>query len=222
MPKSEFTKISALSLLAMALIFAFSFLFFTSGFEPLRADEQKLGKNSGFTMRPGDFLAYELKYGNFSEQTVFLFGRRVADASNLSQVIYANCTLVWISGSNISTCINGDGTDIGGSNQTLFSTEFFFFSPWMLALAENFSWKARMLNSITGWQVESFSARLLRKEDFRGRNAYVLEVNETGPLANITKTVWVDTERRIILKEENENYAVEIIRAPFPLGQRAE
>lgn len=216
--KSEWEKLLAVSLLAVLAIFAFSFLFFTAGFKPTYFVEQGLEKNAEFSLRPGDTLVYEAKYNNRTERATFIFGRKALPGSNISRMVYDNCTLAAIQGANASTCIRGDGRD-WDSNQTLSSPVFFFFSPWMLALSENFTWNASVRNGINGEPIQDFSARVGGTGSALGRSAYAVLVREEGIFGVWERKMWIDSKSRILLKEEGENYTVTLIQAPFPLQQ---
>lgn len=212
--KSEFAKITGISFFIVFIIFAFSFIFFTFGFEPIYFEEENLEKNANFSILPGDLLVYEIKYGNQTEKIVFVFGRKIL-SSNITKILYDNCTLAMIQSTNFSTCINADGRN-GETNYTLFPPVFFFFSPWMLAISENFTWKARVYNNINHELIQNFSATVLGTEKILGRNAYIVMVNESGIFDTRDKKVWIDKDYRILLKEQGKNYSVVLIRASLP------
>ncbi len=197
-------------------LFIFSFFFFTANFKPVYYKEQILHKNKIFTPKPGDVLIYEYNILNESGNISFLFWRKVIENRNFT-VIYANCTTVTIAGSNISTCINANGTD-EESNQSL-NSGFFFFAPWMLALSDNFNWKSQVVNSISHEPLENFSVLYIKKTIFLGRDAYVAKVESNGIFGNIEKKIWIDVQNRIVLKEEGKNYTFKLIRAWFPLSE---
>lgn len=213
----SFGKILVISFLIVIGLFALSFLLFTSGFKPSYLTEGALAKNSGFALLPGDSLSYEVSYPDGNGTESFLFGKKQLPSANLSKMAFANCTFVLLVGENLTTCIDSDGRDSEG-NQSI-SPRFFFFSPWMLALSPDFKWSAELRNSITGEAMENFSASAQGNETIFGRNAYIVDVNESGALGNTQKKVWVDMKNRIVLKETGENYSSRIIQAPFPLQQ---
>jgi hypothetical protein len=213
-------KILLISFLAVAALFAFSFLFFASGFKGAYFAELPLEKNSEFQLRPGDSLAYSLHYMNESGTAAFAFGRKQIPGGNFTRPAYANCTLAAILGDNVSTCIYPDGRD-GEGNQSL-EQPFFFFAPWMLALSENFSWSSEMRNSITNEPIEAFLIEAAGSGVVFGRDAYIVDVRQAGALGNTSSKLWIDKRNRILLKEEGQNYTVEIIRAPFPLQPQGE
>lgn len=207
MLKSEFGKIFLLSFFIVAVVFALVFFIFTKNFKPIYIHEQLLTKNAEFSIKPGSLLTYESKYKNESEIIVFTFYN-------------ANCTLTKIKGTNFSTCIGLDGRDEEG-NISL-SLPFFFFAPWMLALSENFSWNAQIYNSMNNEQIGSFSAIVLNMSELKGRRAYVIEINNTNIWGHINKRVWIDEEKRIILREEGANYTIELIQTWIPLQPQVE
>lgn len=209
-----------ISVLLVFAIIAFSYFLFTKNFNPLSIKEETMHKNAAFSPRPGDSIAYNYTYGNESELIIFLFGRKMLSTNNLSNPVFANCTLAAVSGINITTCVGQDGTD-GTWNGSL-SQPFFFFSPWMLAVSENFSWNARMVNRIDGREIGNYSVKYVATDKFRGRSAYVFLISSWGVFGDYEKKVWVDVRNRVMLKEEGENYSIEIIRAYFPLQPQVE
>ncbi len=214
--KSEPARIFAISILLVLGLFAVSFFLFASGASPVSIHEGKLAKNAQFSMRPGDHLSYEIISGNESEIITFLFGREPFRNATIADLEYADCTKVVIKGTNVSTCISPDGTDIGG-NVSLASQAFFFFSPWMLALSPGFSWDVVIENSLTGAPIESVGVRVLGEEEIFGRSAYLAELRDDGIMGNYTKRMWIDKESRVLLKEEGKDYSIIIAQARFPL-----
>lgn len=216
MLKSELLKMFAASLAFMLLILLMSFALFTMNFSPTYVEQDELNKNAAFSLKPGDALEYEIMHGNEAYSASFVFGKKLESIIN-SKITYANCTLATVAGTNISVCINKDGTlDEGNA----FQDRFFFFSEWMLAIGENFSWNSKTLNSISRAPIEEFSVEYAGKDELYGRGAHVFIIHDSGFFGNATKKAWIDLEKRIVLKEEWENYTVEIIRAPFPLQQQ--
>ncbi len=215
--KSELSRIFLLSLFLVLGLMALSFLLFSSGFNPAYVDEAPLPKNAEFAMRPGDGLAYGTDYMNRTDTVAFVFGRKPV-GGNATRIIFANCTLAVIQGSNESVCIAPDGRD-GGDNRSLSSPDFFFFSPWMLALSPGFSWHAELQNSITREPISEFSVSYAGTGTIYGRAAYIVDVNETGFLGNSSRKIWVDQRERIMLKEEGNNYTIRLVQAPFALAQ---
>lgn len=221
MLKSESSRILAISLAIVLLLFMASMAIFTSGFKPTVLMEQPLSKNAQFSPQPGDAISYFYNGTNESGEISFAFGRQGQQNGNFTVTSYANCTLALLSGANSTTCIGKDGRD-GESNESLASADFMFFSPWMLALSENFSWKAQVLNGITREPLENFSVAYAGREQYLGRDAFVLDVMQEGVFGSVEKRVWVDSKTRILLKEEGKNYTLEITRAWFPLRPQAE
>lgn len=213
MPRSEMLTNLAISLAVVLLLFLASFLILVPGFKPILNEEGVLRKNSQFSPRSGDVISYSHAFGNESETITFVFGRRIISPVNLSHPVFANCTVAAISGSNLTTCISPDGIDWNGN--VSISPPFFFFSPWMLAAAENFSWDSRALNSLSREEVGSVSVRYVGKEQFRGRASYVFLVNQSGIFGQGEKKVWVDATERVLLREEGENYSIEIVSGYF-------
>ncbi|MDD5337462.1 MAG: hypothetical protein PHS02_03175 [Candidatus ainarchaeum sp.] len=220
MAKSEMLLIFLASAGLFLALLVFSFLSFTSGFRPTLISEAPLNKSAEFSPMPGDGLAYSYASPDFNGTVVFLFGRKILPSTNLSQRIYANCTLAVIEGLNSSTCINPDGTD-GNGNAGL-AGGFFFFSPWMLAASENLSWNGSVLNSIDRSELDFLSVAFDKREVYKGRAALVFNLTVRDLFKETRKRVWVDSSERIVLKEESENESMELIQGYFPLQPQAE
>ncbi|MBU0586718.1 hypothetical protein KJ780_04335 [Candidatus Micrarchaeota archaeon] len=212
--KSETFKIFLLSIAILFLVFLASFLFFFTGFNPTNFQEKPLEKNMDFPFRYGDFLTYSAEIGNETGTVSFVFAPLILNVSE-EGVVYGNCTKVAMRGTNYSTCIHPDGTD-EGSNISIF-TPFFFFSPWMLALNENFTWSSNTVNSLSGETIAVFSVNVIGEENILGREAFIVQTLNSDFLRNSTSRIWVDKKLRIVLKAEEANSIVELIQAPFPL-----
>ncbi len=222
MPKSEFKDIFLLSLLLLAGLLAFSFLFFAAGFSPAYTAEDELEKNANFSAPGSATLVYYYNYSGANESgyASFVFGRKTMNWKNGSGA-RGNCIPVLLEGSNLSTCISYDGLD-GETNVRLSPPGFFFFSPWMLAISENFSWRAELRNGLTHEAISNFSAACTAVKTIMGRRACEVRVRESGAFGNNERTLWVDEKTRIVLKEEGLNYSVILVKAWFPLAQQAE
>lgn len=65
---------------------------------------------------------------------------------------------------------------------------------------------------VSGRDLDEETHALLRKEDFGGRPAYVLESRPKTPLDYVRRVSWIDRERWVPLKEEYYNARNELIR----------
>ena len=115
----------------------------------------------------------------------------------------------------------------------------FFYEPWMLSLREGWSGALNVTTRLSPGAIEVVSMshrgansyRFLRRENYSGRAALVaevvsqeLEISDGGE--NVTsktrRTVWVDEEKRVVLREtyETNGETVEkvLVRAPFRLS----
>lgn len=164
--------------------------------------ESPIEKNAKVALKPG-------------ERYVYLYG---FNETNLSSSIEfdiengVNCTeLVMVSGNSIkSVCIDEWGTDESSSNETLSEPEIFFFSPWMLALRENWDWEVTTRISIGGQEKNVWTReyRVMRTDIYEGRNAYVVELTVDG---DPYEYLWIDSEKRIILKAVGSSYVVKLV-----------
>lgn len=222
MNKSIVSKLTIYSILVIVLILIFSYLIFAVNFKPIYVQEEKLQKNMEFALRPGDILVYKISYQNISKNISFIFGKKIKEISNFSEVIYENCTNVVLYGTNLSTCIKPDGVDINtNTNGSLMSPIFFFFSPWMLALSKNFTtWETKTMNTLTNEIIQSSLIVLLGNETIKNRESYVISIKENN--AETERRIWVDKKTRILLKETGQDYTIELVQSPFPLEQQAQ
>ena len=123
-----------------------------------------------------------------------------------------DCMLIFISESvnKTSICIDEWGMDETGSNSTFKEPAFILFKPWMLALHENWTWNNSMYlyyDDIQQYVTEN-QYRVVRTDEFNGREAFVVEIQTEGEVAEYD---WVDVERRILLKVEGTGYRVELV-----------
>ena len=216
---SETARNLLISIFVFVALAAFSFFFFTSGFEPLRTFEEPLSKNSAFYMRPGDSLSYSYNSSGENGTISFLFGSRPGNGSIYGAIANPDlkCVFVLMQGANATTCVSADGRD-APANRSL-SQPFFFHSPWMLGLSNNFTWASEDSNSLTGEAVNSFSASVSGSALVFGRDAFMVKISDSSLAGNVKSVAYVDKKSRILLKQEWQNGSLQIIQAPFPLQQ---
>ncbi len=108
------------------------------------------------------------------------------------------------------SCIHADGTDDGGSNATLSNPFLVPFKPWMLAVDKPWSWNTTMSISYgrISEHISSASYKVIRRNTYRGRLAYVVRLESED---SDDVLVWVDKDKRILLKEEGPNYKIELV-----------
>ena len=103
-------------------------------------------------------------------------------------------------------CVGRDGTDSSGFNSTLSDPGIIMFKPWMLALADGWAWNNSMYLSYEGGEtyISDTRYRVIRNDTYAGRPVFLVEVkSSTGPV----DYEWIDTEKRIVLRETGEGTA---------------
>jgi hypothetical protein len=117
-------------------------------------------------------------------------------------------------------CIYPDGTDASRSNVSFANPMVFFFKPWMLAVKPGWNWTVITKSNLSqNVEIDRFSFFYVNETNYQGRTAYLVEGSMNGQVA---VKYYVDREKRVLLREEGDVYYIELVTAPFPLGQQAE
>lgn len=164
--------------------------------------EDPISKNTELVINPG-------------ETFIYTFGpNETSELANISFYVEegAGCTLLVVdNGIGMEgACVDEWGNDEAGLNETLESPDFFFFRPWMLALRENWRWKTRTYVDIDGYLQEVWERgyRVMRVDTYKGRTVFVIEVSsEDDPY----EYLWIDYEKRVLVKAKGEGYYVELM-----------
>lgn len=159
--------------------------------------EAPLQKNAQLNLSPGSAFRYTLVMNQSWANATYLIGQT------------DNCTLIRMMESvNFSgVCLDSDGLEEGGSNATLMNPAIVMFQPWMLALSDGWTWNNTMYLSFNGdlKEVQQNQYRVVRMENYSGIMAYVVELTtDDGP----PEYMWVDAQRRILLKMTGEDYQI--------------
>jgi len=186
-------------LIAMA---AFSNIIFKPQLEnpDVEIKEAPLHKNTEFQLAAGEVYVY-----------AYLMNRTQINITY--EVLKGpNCTLIRLIENRdyADTCVDRYGMDSTGLNSAFENPSVLFFKPWMLALDDNWRWNTTMYLNFdsTYHNIGKTDYRVMRTENYRGRNAFVVEIlSETGPV----EYEWIDSEKRIILKTVGEGYSMEMI-----------
>jgi len=173
--------------------------------------EAQLVKNSRLMLLPGEYYEYE-----FSSPTGFQrIGYQVSKSSQ------CNGTLVsgGLSSQRVSACLSPSGNlagDYPQFNSSLGNQSMPLFSPWMLAVSDNFSWQVNTSMSIASAKVSlPTTFRSLGKKIVAGRSAFEIVVeSEIGQPSRY----YVDAEKRVLLYADFGNVTAKLVSAPFPLG----
>ncbi len=161
--------------------------------------EAPLHKNMYFQPAPGDVFTYLVTMENSS--------------TNATYEIYPGdgCTYVRLMESvNISgDCLDRSGMDTAGFNTTVGNPPLLMFQPWMLALNGNWTWNSTMFMSFNGAlkEISQNSYRVIRLENYSGREAYVVELKSDNESPDYE---WVDADERILLKMTGDGYEIDL------------
>lgn len=161
--------------------------------------EDPLEKNSDFMLKPGNSYTYAYTFKD-------------SHTGNLS-ITYDiiknfNCISIRVQQFNfISDCIGKTGIDKNGSNVSL-NPVIDMYMPWMLAVHNNWSWKAKLVNSMFGKnEIGIYSIKTIGNETFKGREVYKVEILKD----NLKSYVLIDKDKRIMVREEADAYTAELI-----------
>ena len=103
----------------------------------------------------------------------------------------------------------------GSVNSGFGNLSVILFSPWMLAVSDNFSWQVNTTVSGAGVQIDM--PLYMRSEGMKtvaGREAYEIAVQSEGqPPA----TFYVDASKRVALLVQDGNSSAQLVSAPFAL-----
>ena len=84
------------------------------------------------------------------------------------------------------------------------------FKPWMLATEDHWTWNVSSYIVFEGFekQVESVNYSVVRKEYYKGREAFVVRIR-----SSLGQEVWdwVDADKRVLLREIGPGYELELV-----------
>lgn len=172
--------------------------------------EQSLNKTKQLSILPGEQYTY-----------AYVFENSTMDM-NISYAIKGGgeCIIIdIINGTEQPMCINSKGNDKSMSNLSLNAPFLNIFRPWMLALKDGWDWSVLGKGMIVGTEYifDEIKLTVVGKEQFKGRPSYKVKMNDTSSSKPVF--LWVDDEKRILLRELGPGYEVTLIKAPFSLEQ---
>lgn len=178
--------------------------------------EAPLSKNSPLMLFAGEAYAYELSgamVGAPNKKVVY----GVRSSSACPGILVTEQTSEFAS----SECLSRQtGNAVGDHLQRNSSTgnqSFLLFSPWMLAVSDNFSWQAASTTSAARVEMRfTTSLKSIGKKEVAGRQAY--EISVTSPVLGSASNYFIDAEKRVLLSAESGNLSVRLIKAPFELN----
>ena len=204
---------SALLLFCIAVfVLVFAFVFLTVPGSQSHVREAPLLKNAALSLAVGEQYAYEMSLDG-TKQTVYYSVKKTS--SCLGTFILENDL-----DQTQALCLSATGNPIGDetqSNSTLGNSSMLLFSPWMLAVSDNFNWKVEQIFSAgtAEFSIPTYFSSLGRKK-IAGRDAYKIEIQSdvAAPGSNI---MYIDSQKRILLSANIQNITVKLVRAPFAL-----
>ena len=163
----------------------------------------------------GQSYVYALEFENKS-RSIFLNTKYVEGCPGIALEDAQNSYII---------CLRKSGFH---SNSTgyLGDTSFVFYSPWMLYLRENFSWKLNRTITFYPTNITQKSPLLFEVKNITrlyGRDAYVVQASKLSSnsffvddfFAN--STYFVDAQNRILLGAQSQGAQIRLISAPFEL-----
>jgi hypothetical protein len=170
--------------------------------------EEPIKKTHKLSLLPGELYVYSYRIAN--------------QTTNITYIIRGSgdCIIIDIAEANEPFfCVNADGNDKNMSNLTLNAPFSNIFRPWMLAVEDGWHWRVVAKSEIAGreYVFDEINFSTIRKEKFKGRQAYVVVMNELR--AAVPTYFVIDDEKRILLKEYSEGYEITLLTAPFSLEQ---
>lgn len=165
--------------------------------------EEPLEKNSNLQILPGDEYRYGYMMNNSSVNITY-----VAMSGK-------NCTYIFIDESvnNTNICVDEWGMDGSGFNTAFENPSFILFKPWMLALHPTWKWNSSLYidyGDVTQ-HISNHYYRVMRVEEFKGRQAFVVEIKTERDNIESKEYQWIDAERRVLLKIMGDGYLVELV-----------
>lgn len=160
--------------------------------------EGKLVKNAQLGVASGETYVYVYSVGNDSANLTY----QVSDGYG--------CTLITLVEGHTSVCLDSAGNDAAGQNASYAVQGMLLTRPWMLAIGDGWSWNVSayiVYQGLIKYVGETDYAEV-RKEFYKGRESYVVRIDSSE---NTTAWDWVDSEKRILLREIGPGYETELV-----------
>ncbi|MEM2138017.1 MAG: hypothetical protein QW568_02925 [Candidatus Anstonellaceae archaeon] len=177
--------------------------------------EAPLAKNSPLMLFAGETYAYEL-----SGEMVAAPNKKVvygiSSSSSCPGILVTEQASEFASSECLSKQTGNAVNDERQLNSSTGNQSFLLFSPWMLAVSDNFSWQAASTTSAAGVEMRfTTSLKSFGKKEIAGRQAY--EISVASPALSSASKYFIDAEKRVLLYAESGNLTVRLIKAPFEL-----
>ncbi|MCX8174712.1 MAG: hypothetical protein N3E51_00700 [Candidatus Micrarchaeota archaeon] len=205
---------SALLYLCIALyLFFIAAVFFLAPQFQITTDvhEQPLQKNSQLRIKPGESYTYLLSDGREKKLTTYLARSSPS----------CNGVLLYEAESGDQLCLLENGFEQGSprqSNSGYGNHSPLIFSPWMLAVSENFSWKVESEARVGDIKtIFPLTFRSEGKKEVAGRQAFSVGLYLTDASAEPMR-LYIDEEKRVLLLLGSGNFTARLVSAPFALN----
>ncbi len=162
--------------------------------------EPPLEKNKALQLAPGEEYVYE--YDSNGTSANITFDTYPGDG----------CVGIAIPQNQNSTpdCVRSDGRDSSGFDSALSDPSMIIFKPWMLALADGWTWNSSMYLSYAAGEkyISDTGYRVVRTDTYMNRSAFIVEISSSaGP----SEYDWVDADKRILLRSVGDGYEVRLV-----------
>lgn len=151
--------------------------------------KRKYGKEECFVIRRKASVQNPLYQASSEgiEKTAEL--NSIAYVSEMGKVVYSESKLVTKQGSSTSVSITKN------EDPPVYSTLYYFYGYWMLALTKSFSWECTS-NDTDGQFLRRL--RVAGFEKVEGDDCFIVESTVAGPENKAMTTYWVDSKERIV------------------------
>ncbi len=213
------------------IILVLSFMFFIRTVQIVEISETSYPNTANFALRNGDIYRYQVN--STSENTVIEFaitdrnGCKAIDMASYGQNLMSFCldyngkTVI----SNMPKAQQENRILVSLANSSLGMPNL-PIKPWMLGLGSGFHYQANMtyisktegiFESAGIIGMESFEVIYLGTETHFGREAFKVLIRSSSPGSNSESTLWIDSQKRVILEMTSPVESSKLISAPFEL-----
>jgi len=234
----QFLLFSALFLAAALLFWFLSPSFLPKPSWEYSIIQSPLVKNTPLQLHAGDYLVYIASFNGQNQPARLDLSLRsgcrgvfMVDSSAQAQLSALGA------GQNVplssySVCLGMDGNErnpageIVGNNVSFSNLSWPYFQPWMLALQDNWTWSINTALRIQPYDLsypQKMSYRVLGRSAVFGREAFVVEISPEGGYGqdgsglqtNQPATMFVDVQKRVLLRADYSNLSIELTDASF-------
>jgi hypothetical protein len=175
--------------------------------------EDSLAKNTHLQLLPGEKYIYS--------------GESQGSADVLTYQVYRNSScsgaFVYEKETKTALCLSQAGNiedpSVPALNSSYGNQSIIMFAPWMLAVTDTFAWSFKTQMSAGGATV-SLPVTLTShgRKIIAGREAFEISV---APYIGKPSTLYIDSQKRVLIEAVSENVSIKLISAPFELNWSA-